>query len=311
MEDLENGKISLSDTVVTSEYANSMGGAQIWLKVGETMSVEELLKAVFISSANDATVALAEHIAGSEDSAVERMNQRAKELGMTNTNFKNTTGLDEPDHYTTAMDIMIMSRELLKFDKIYDYTTVWMDTLRGGETQLVNTNKLIRFYKGAKGLKTGTTVGAGYCLSACAERDGLTLLSVTLGSQNTDDRFLSARRLLDYGFANYESVALPIDQNLFTPVKVNHGTQQFVNVNLITPQSVLVKKGQGKDIKTNVTLLENINAPVTQTTVLGEIKFTLGEETLASYPLTAQNTVEKITFFFSLNRLFKSFVKMI
>lgn len=310
MEDLESGKISLDDVVVTSEHANSMGGAQIWLKVGESMSVNDLLKAVFISSANDATVALGEHIAGSEEAAVARMNERAKELGMTNTNFKNTTGLDEPDHYTTAMDITIMSRELLKHNKIFEYTTVWMDTLRDGETQLVNTNKLIRFYKGANGLKTGTTVGAGYCLSASAERDGLKLLSVTLGSETTDDRFLSARRLLDYGFANYESFTPKIDTQTLTPVKVNHGTKETVNLKIPSINSVIIEKGQGKNVTTQINLFDSVDAPIDKDTVLGEIKFLIGDETLATYPITPEESVEKITFWFSFARLFKSFVKM-
>ena len=311
MEDLKSGKISLSDTVTTSEHANSMGGAQIWLKVGETMSVEDLLKAVFISSANDATVALAEHIEGSEEAAVNRMNEYAKTLGMTNTNFKNTTGLDEEGHYTTAEDIMKMSIKLLSFNEIYNYTTIWMDTLRGGETQLVNTNKLIRFYKGATGLKTGTTTGAGYCLSASAERDGLKLLSVTLGSETTDDRFLSARRLLDYGFANYESTIPEIDKTLLIPVKVRHGVSQTVDVKVGEMPSIVTQKGNGKKIETKITLSESVTAPVSEGQTLGEIELILNGETLSKHPITATTSVEKATFWFSLSQLFKSFIKMI
>ncbi len=310
MEDLESGKITMNDTVVTSEHANSMGGAQIWLKVGEEMSVHDLLKAVAISSANDASVALGEHIAGSEEGVVMRMNARAKELGMNDTLFKNCTGLDDPEHLTTASDIAKMSRELLKHDLILEFSTVWMDSLRNGETELVNTNKLIRFYKGANGLKTGTTAGAKYCLTASAERDGLMLLSVTLGSETTDDRFLSARRLLDFGFANFESHTPTIDLSENGSVKVKHGVLSEVRVKPKSVQSVLIEKGQGGQIKQEITLLENIEAPVTADTVLGEVKLSLGDEVLATYPLYPENEVDKMTFLTAFDRLFKAFVKM-
>ncbi len=307
-EDLDAGKISMDDIVTASEHANSMGGAQIWLKVGEEMSVHDLIKAVAISSANDASVALGEHIAGSEEGVVVRMNARAKELGMTNTLFKNCSGLDDPEHLTTASDIAKMSRALLSHERIFEFSTVWMDSLRNGETELVNTNKLIRFYKGANGLKTGTTAGARYCLTASAERDGLMLLSVTLGSDTTDDRFLSARRLLDYGFANYENHTPEIA--LEQKVKIIHGVDTEVGVCAETPKSVLIEKGKGKDIKQEINLAEEIEAPIDRNTVLGEVKLTLNGEILGTYPIKAQNEVEKLTFSRALSRLFKVFVKM-
>ncbi|HAB00886.1 MAG TPA: D-alanyl-D-alanine carboxypeptidase [Ruminococcaceae bacterium] len=293
MEALDEGKIHLDDTVTCSEHANSMGGSQIWLKVGETMTVNELLKAAAISSANDATVALAEHVAGSEEGFVRLMNERAKELGMENTTFVNCTGFDDPNHRTSARDIALMSRELLKHEKIFDYTTVWMDSLRDGETQLVNTNKLIRFYKGANGLKTGTTDGAGYCLAAAAKRDGMQLIAVNLGSTTTDDRFFSARKLLDYGFANYEITQPELSE--LSPVKVTHGTAPEVS-SVCRADSILLEKGQKSQIKQEVQLAESLEAPVAEGDVIGKVILKIGEETVGECPITAGETVEKRTF---------------
>ncbi|HAQ63275.1 MAG TPA: D-alanyl-D-alanine carboxypeptidase, partial [Ruminococcaceae bacterium] len=225
VEALENGKIQLTDVVTASANASKKGGSQIWLKDGEQMTVDELLKATAVASANDACTALGEYIAGSDDAFVKLMNDRAKQLGMNNTNFDNCTGLDDTadSHYTTAYDIALMSRELLKHDLIRNYSTVWMDTLRNGETQLVNTNKLIKSYDGATGLKTGTTSKAGCCVSASAERDGLELIAVVMGSDNSNDRFNSARAMLDWGFANYSAVTLSADASLITDVNVING----------------------------------------------------------------------------------------
>ena len=203
MEALERGEIQLDDQVACSEHASSMGGSQIWLEVGEVMSVDDLLKAVAVGSANDATVALAEFLAGSEDAFVRMMNERAAELGMTNTNYMNASGLDEDDHYTSARDTTIVAAELIKHPLIINYSTIWMDTLRDGETELVNTNRLVRFYQGITGLKTGTTDHAGCCLTATAERDGLALIASVFGSTTSSERFSAARTLLDFGYANY------------------------------------------------------------------------------------------------------------
>ena len=242
IEALEEGKISLEDKVVTSELAASMGGSQIWLEPGEEMTVDELLRAVAIASANDASVALAEHVAGSEPAFIERMNKRAAQLGMQNTRFLNCTGLDEEGHVTTARDVAIVSRELISHPMIIEYSTIWMDELRNGETQLVNTNKLVRFYPGATGLKTGTTSIAGSCLSATATRDGLSLVAVVMGAPNSDSRFAAARGLLDYGFANYVSVTPPSIADRLTPVKVLHGVKDSVMPVYTSPGSIVVEK---------------------------------------------------------------------
>ena len=310
MEALEEGKITLEDTVTCSEHANSMGGTQIWFKVGETMTVHELLKAVVVSSANDATVALAEHVAGSEEGFVNLMNERAKQLGMNDTTFTNATGFDDENHKTTAHDIALMSRELLKHEKIFEYTSIWMDSLRNGETQLVNTNKLIRFYKGANGLKTGTTVGAGYCLAATALRDGMQLIAVNLGSSTTDDRFFSARKLLDYGFANYEVATPEISTENLTPVKVSHGVLREVPCEANTQEKILLKKGEKSQITQEVVVEESLEAPVEKGQQIGKIVLKLGDEIVGECPLTAAESVERMTILKSFEIFLKNLVSM-
>ena len=269
MEAIDTGKITVDDMVTCSQHAADMGGSQIWLEPNEQMSVHDLLKATAVSSANDAATCLAEYVAGSEEAFVAMMNQRAQELGMKNTVFKNTNGLDAEGHLSTARDIAIMSMELLKHPKILEYTTIWMDSLRGGETQLVNTNKMIRYYDGATGLKTGTTDGAGSCLSASATRNGMTLIAVTLGSATSDERFYTAKKLLDYGFANYELANIQ-PMSAETPVKVTGG----------------VEKGQ----------------------TVGRVIVKLGEEEILTYPMVASQSVEKMTLPRALCILFKAMV---
>lgn len=295
MEALESGKITLEDMVVTSEYANSMGGSQIWLKVGEEMSVNDLLKAVAISSANDASVLLGEHVAGSNDAFIAMMNQRAGELGMENTTFVNCTGLDETGHETTARDIAIMSRELMKHPKISEYSTVWMDSLRGGATELVNTNKLVRFYDGATGLKTGTTSGAGSCLSATATRNGLSLVAVVMGCSTSDDRFASARGLLDFGFANYVSLTPPSIAPQLTPVPVLRGVEQSVSVDFNEPGSFVIEKGAEDALTQEITLADNVEAPVDAGQLLGKVEVVVSGEVVGSYNLFAATAVERMT----------------
>lgn len=244
MEALENGKIALTDTVTCSEIAAGFGGSQIWLKPGEEMTVDDLLKAVAVQSANDATVCLAEYVAGSETAFVQMMNQKAAELGMENTHFACCAGLDNEGHYSTARDIALMSRALLQHAGITDYTTIWMDTLRDGATSLVNTNRLVRFYQGATGLKTGTTNGAGCCLSASATRDGLGLIAVVLGAENSDKRFTAARALLDWGFANY--AAAEITPPELEPLPVTHGTASTVELTALPPtEGIVIPRGSG------------------------------------------------------------------
>jgi D-alanyl-D-alanine carboxypeptidase (penicillin-binding protein 5/6) len=296
MEAIDSGKICLQDTVTASEQAASMGGSQIWLQVGEVMSVDELLRAVTIASANDASFALAEHVAGSETAFLAMMNNRAVELGMTGTSFKNVTGLDEEGHYTTARDVAIASRALIDFELIKEYSTIWMDELRGGETQLVNTNRLVRFYQGATGLKTGTTSRAGSCLSATATRDGLSLVAVIMNSPNSDSRFSAARGLLDFGFANYTSVTPPPIQEQLTPVRVLRGVADTVLPVHESSGSYVVEKGQSDKIEQTVTLSKDVEAPVYAGQVIGTVEVFVDGALLGTYPLRAGQSVDRMTF---------------
>lgn len=298
-EAIDEGKIALTDTVTASTEVSKLGGSQIWLKEGEAMSVDDLLKATAVYSANDACSALGEYIAGSSQGFVKLMNERAKELGMLNTNFENCTGLDDTaqNHVTTAYDIALMSRELISHKLILNYTTIWMDSLRGGKTELVNTNKLIRFYKGATGLKTGTTAKAGCCLSATAERDGLNLIAVVLGSDNSNDRFDGAKAMLDWGFLNFSSVKLEIDKSLITNVNVLKGFENSITPVIPESISVTVEKGKEQNIKQTVDLAVDVEAPVERGQVLGSVAFTVDGETLCSYSLTSENDINRLTVF--------------
>lgn len=308
MEALDEGKLSMETKVTASEHACSMGGSQIWLEPGEEFTVHELLKAATISSANDACVALAEAVSGSEEVFVEKMNNRATELGMKNTTFRNCTGLDADGHLSTARDIAVMSSELLKHSEIKNYSTVWMDSLRNGETELTNTNRLVRFYKGCTGLKTGSTDKAGCCLSASAERDGMELISVTLGSPNTDARFMAGRKLLDYGFANYTVVTLTPPKELLVPVPVIHGTTDMVTPIYDTPCTFLLKKGQEGNISQDIEWMEKLEAPIQEGEVIGKVKVRLSGGEIGSYAILAKETVEKMNFFTALKTLFRSFI---
>lgn len=263
-EALDSGKITLGDTVTASSSAASKGGSQIWLKEGEQMTVDDLLKATAVYSANDACTALGELLAGSDEAFTAMINERAGQLGMKNTHFDNCTGLDDTTttHLTTAMDVAIMSRELLKHERIMNYTTIWMDSLRGGATELVNTNKLVRFYKGTTGLKTGTTAKAGCCVSASAKRGNTHLIAVVMGSQTSDDRFNGAKAMLNWGFANYSTVTPEIDPSLITDVAVIGGVVDSIHPSLPKAASVLVKKGEEGKIKTDVELCVDVQAPV-------------------------------------------------
>lgn len=309
MEAIDSGKIKLDDVVTVSPHASGMGGSQIWLKVGETMTVEELLKAIAVNSANDAAVAMAEFISGTEEIFVNLMNQRAAQLGMKNTHFVNATGFDADGHETTAYDVALMSRELLKHKDIEKYTTIWMDTLRDGKTLLSNTNKLVRFYDGCVGIKTGFTNNSKHCLSAAARRDNLLLIAVVMGGETSDDRFNATRRLLDYGFANYTMVMLEPPQKSLVPVKVLHGVAPFVPVKPDEMKGVLAEKGRESEIKQNVELAQDVKAPVEKGQILGRVTITLGEEQIGEYNIRAAVEIKKMTFFTAfaklLNNLFK------
>lgn len=304
MEALDSGRLALDDMVTASAHAASMGGSQVYLKEGEQMSVRDLLKAVAVASGNDAAVALAEHLAGSEDAFVARMNQRAEELGMEDTTFVNCTGLPAEGHLTSAYDIAVMSRELLSHPAIREYTTIWMDSLRDGQFQLANTNKLIRFYSGATGLKTGSTDTALYCLSASAERDGMELIAVVLQSPTSDQRFASARALLDYGFANYTLQEVWPNQAL-PPVEVLLGQSATVQPVLEETPKVLVDKADADKVTSEVTLCENVAAPVEQGQKLGEMTIYIDGVETRTVPLVAQAPVERLGFGDIFGRLLK------
>ena len=304
MEAVESGKLDFNTEVTASEYACSMGGSQIWLEPGEVFTVHELLKAAAIASANDACVALAEAVSGTEEAFVELMNKRASELGMENTVFKNCTGLDAEGHLSTARDIAKMSVELLSHDKIKEYSTVWMDSLRNGATELTNTNRLVRFYKGCTGLKTGSTDEAGCCLAASAERDGMELVSVTLGSPNTDERFAAGRKLLDYGFANFSAAEPQPPEEQIYDIPVIHGTVDYITPVFDEVPTFLLPKGQEGMIEQTVTLPENLEAPVEKGQVIGKVKVTLNGGEIGEYNILAGDSAEKMSFFAALKILF-------
>ena len=296
MEAIDGGKIGWDDTVTASEAAAAKGGSQIYLKVGETMSVSDMVKSIAVSSANDCACAMAEHIAGSESAFVELMNSRAKELGMNDTNFVNCTGLDDGEnasqHRTSAYDIALMSRQLLKYHPdITKFTTIWMDTVRGGAFGLANTNKLIRFYDGATGLKTGFTSGAGYCLSASAEREGLGLIAVVMGCKTSQERFAACKSMLDYGFANFALISPALPENAAVPVKL--GKRDTVRAIPGEAAELLVDKAQRNNISTDVKLDAEVTAPVSQGQRLGTLTVRAGEQILAEVPLVAAEGVAR------------------
>ena len=298
MEAIDSGKIGWNDTVTVSESAAAKGGSQIYLKVGETMSVSDMLKSVAVSSANDCACALAEHIAGSESAFVEKMNIRAGQLGMKDTHFVNCTGLDDDEnakeHLTSAYDIAVMSRELmLNHPDIQKFTTIWMDTVRNGAFGLSNTNKLVRFYPGATGLKTGFTSGAGYCLSATAQRDGLGLIAVVMGAKTSQERFAGCKAMLDYGFANFALFKpdLPADNS----ISVKLGTQNHVTAIPGEDVKLLIDKGQKDQVNIQVALEETLTAPVSKGQKVGTLTVRVGDQVLRQVPMVAQDAVPRLT----------------
>ena len=307
MEAIDSGQLSYDTVITASAHACSMGGSQIWLKENEQMTVDDMLKAVCVVSANDCAVALAEQVAGSEEAFVERMNQRAAELGMGDTTFQNATGLPAEGHLTSAYDIALMSRELIsKHPDIRRYTTIWMDTLRNGASQLVNTNKLIRFYEGATGLKTGSTDSALYCLSATAERDGMELISVIMKGASSAQRFEDAKALLSYGFSTYALKTI-VPEEALPPVPVELGTQATVQPVLGEGNVLLLeKKARAGGLTQTVELVDSVAAPVEAGDRLGTLTVTAGEETAAEIPILAGETVPRVTFSQMLRRLLRT-----
>ena len=299
MEAIDGGQLRWDDPVTASETAAAKGGSQVYLKAGETMTVADMVKSIAVSSANDCACAMAEHIAGSEAAFVEKMNQRAAELGMADTHFVNCTGLDDDpaakDHKTSAHDIAVMSRELLaNHPDIKQYTTIWMDTIRDGAFGLSNTNKMVRYYPGCTGLKTGFTSSAGYCLSASAARDGLELIAVVLGADTSQNRFAACKSLLDYGFANYALYSPAMQEGASVPVTL--GQSESVAVVPETSPQLLVEKSKVNTITSEVTLEPSVDAPVAQSQKLGMLTVKAGEELLAEIPLVSEAAVERLGF---------------
>ncbi len=293
MEAVDSGKISLDDMVTVSENAMSYGGSTMFLETGEQLTVNDMLKGIAVASANDGCVAMAEHLAGSESAFVDMMNEKAKKLGMENTHFMNTNGLDEEDHYSSARDVAIMSRELMKHETIFNYTSIWMDTLRGGKFQLANTNKLIRFYDGANGLKTGSTSKALCCLSAAAKRNDMQLIAVVLGAPTSAERFASAKSLLDYGFANYAVNTQITAGDEVQKIAVEKGVDKEVGVVAGDSCSTLVKKGQEDNITKEIKIDETITAPIEAGQKIGTMTISRDSEVIADIDLNASSAVEK------------------
>ena len=302
-EAIDSGRLSLDQTLTASAHAASMGGSDIWLEEGESMTVDDLLKATVIMSANDAAVVLAEAVAGSEDAFVAKMNEKALSLGMNDTTFKNCNGLDEEGHLTSAYDVALMSRELIRHEKIFDYTLTWMDSVRDGATQLVNTNKLIRSYQGITGLKTGTTGQAGSCITATAQRDGLELIAVVLGADSTEHRFQDAAALLDYGFANWK-ITVP-ESPALERVPVARGMVPDVGAQAEESPKLLLEAGETGQVETQV-LWRELTAPVAKGDWIGTVRYSLNGETLAETKITAAEDVAEVTFTAALGYLLQA-----
>ena len=309
-EAIDDGKLSLDDTITASEHASSMGGSDIWLETGETMSADDMIKATTVASANDAAVALAEHIGGSEDSFVEAMNKRAKELGMNDTTFKNCNGLDEEGHVTSAYDVAVMSRELIKHEKIFDYTSIWLDNLRDGKTQIVNTNKLLKTYNGITGLKTGTTDDAGCCMSATATRGNVSLIAVVLGCNTGKERFSDAAALLDYGFASISVTELKIPDDIPRQIEVNNGMESTVSLKCDVSKNIVIDKSSKAEIKTEINIPESVDAPIKENQKIGTLTFTVNGEAVEVCEITAINAVEETTFGSVFGYLFNSLIAL-
>lgn len=296
LEAIDSGKISLNDKVSASPNAVSKGGSQIWLEVGEVMTVEELLKAVVVASANDACTALSEYVAGSASGFVKMMNDKVKQLGLKHTNFENCTGLDDDtkNHYSCAYDLAVISAEVMKHKLITDYTTIWLDSLRDGKTELNNTNKLVNTFNGINGLKTGTTSNAGFCISATASRDGMNLVAVVLGSKTSNERFDTASYLLDYGFANYQVITPKLDNKKLKAVTVKNGEEKTVKPTVKNNSKICIEKNNS-EISYEYNLKKSVDAPVKKGDVLGTIKVKADNKQIGEIKLVSNKNIDKIT----------------
>ena len=305
MEEMEKGNLSLDTKICASKNASEMGGSQIWLEYGEELTLDDMLKAIIVVSANDCTVALAEHIAGSEEAFVALMNKRASELGMKDTSFLNSTGLPVEGHVTSAYDIALMTRELSKHKTVFNYTTIWMDSLRGGEMALSNTNKLIRFYNGATGMKTGYTSSALYCLSATASRNNMDLIATVMKCKTSDERFEDAKKLLDYGFANFISYTPEIRE--LDDIKVTGGVEESVKLKYEGTDILLTKNKSGM-VEEKIELPESVPAPVKEGDKIGEIIYSVGSEIISKKDIVAVNSVKKAGYTDLIGKIFKKLI---
>lgn len=308
MEEIDSGRLAYTDEVTVSEYAMSMGGSTMFLEAGEVLTVHDMLKGIAVASANDGCVAMAEHICGSAETFVAKMNECAAQLGMKNTSFVNTNGLDADGHYSSARDVSIMARELAKHKKIFEYTSIWTDSLRDGKFQLANTNKLVRFYRGATGLKTGSTDRAGCCLCATATRDDMSLIAVVLGSLTSKERFADASSLLDYGFANFRVVRPISAGEEVGKIKVKKGAEDTVGAVAINDVCEVADKNELSEVEMQVTLADIISAPVGKGEIVGRAEFFMGDKLLGSVDLATEKSVEKKGFFTILADILKSLV---
>ena len=304
MEEIHNGNLAIDQKIKASENASKMGGSQIFLKANEEMTADTLIKSIFVASANDASVAMAEHISGSVSAFVERMNKKAADLSLVNTVFKNPHGLDEDGHYSTAHDLAVISRALISYPEVTKYTTIWQDTIRDGAFELTNTNKLVRFYDGATGLKTGSTSKAGNCISATAKRNNLELIAVSLGADTSANRFNDAKRILDYGFANYKSIPLTSTKNTVATAEIIYGCE--TTVDLYPKEDIdFLLKTEDKDKIDKVIMVEPKKAPINIGDVLGKISFTKNGEIISECELIATTAVEKKSYFDIINEFIK------
>ena len=310
MERIDENKLSLTETVTASDNAAEVKGADVWIKSGESMKVEDLIKAIAMVSANDATVALAERIAGSEQKFVEMENEKTKQLGMQNTVFKDAVGSEESGSVTSARDVALMSRELMRYKNIIPYVTSWIDRLRDGQTQIVNTNKMVRTYQGTTGLKTGTSEKSGSCISATAQKDGMELIAVALGCSNSKDRFKDATVLLDTGFSEYKSIKPRLPEDIPNFIKVKNGMQSEVELTTEVDGEFLVKKGEEKSISCSAELKEELTAPVSKGEEAGKLIYKLGDEILAEYGIYTIYDVEQVNFKSVFNGIVLQFLKL-
>ncbi len=304
LEAIDDGRIRLDDLVTVSEHAASMGGSQIFLEAGEEMTVSDLLKSVIVASANDATAALGEYICGSEEAFIAAMNARASELGCENSNFVNTNGLPQEGHYSCAYDIALITRELMNHKMVFDYTKIWTDTVRNGTFGLANTNKLIRFYKGATGMKTGFTAEAKFCLSGTAERDGMHLIAVVLGAETSEKRFSAAKSMLDYGFANYTVVTPDLPE--LADIKISRGVKEYIPLTAEGAIEILTEKGAKGDIESQIVTEEWISAPFDAGTEAGYIAFSRGGQEIGRVKIVTVEGCEEISYFPLLKKVFSA-----